>query len=51
MDDRVAEVDHSTLNRWVLKYAWLSEQEFRARKCPVGHGWQIDETYVKIRGV
>jgi hypothetical protein len=34
MEGRGVEVDHSTLNRWVLKYAPLLEQEFRARKCP-----------------
>ena len=32
MEERGVEVDHSTLNRWVLKYAPLFEREFRARK-------------------
>ena len=32
MEDRGVEVDHSTLNRWLLKYAPLLEREFRARK-------------------
>jgi transposase-like protein len=32
MKERGVEVDHSTLNRWVLKYAPLLEQGFRARK-------------------
>ena len=32
MEERGVEVDHSTLNRWVLKYAPLLEREFRARK-------------------
>ena len=51
MEERGVEVDHSTLNRWVLKYAPLLEQEFRARKCPVGRSWRMDETYVKVKGV
>jgi putative transposase len=32
MEARGVEVDHSTLNRWVLKYAPLLERKFRARK-------------------
>jgi putative transposase len=51
MEERGVEVDHSTLNRWVSKYAPLLEQEFRARKRPVGRSWRMDETYVKVRGV
>ena len=51
MEDRGVEVDHSTLNCWVLRYAPLLEQEFRARKRQVGCSWRMDETYVKIKGV
>jgi putative transposase len=36
MDDRGVEVDHSTLNRWVLKYVPLLETQFCARKRLVG---------------
>ena len=50
MDERGVEVDHSTLNRWVLKYVPLLEAQFRARKRPVGSSWRLDETYVKVRG-
>jgi hypothetical protein len=32
MEERGVEVDHSTLNRWVIKYAPLREKQFRARK-------------------
>jgi len=32
MGERGVEVDHSTLNRWVVKYAPLLDQQFRARK-------------------
>src|SRR5208283_3074759 len=44
------EVDHSTLNRWVVKYAPELDRQFRSRKRPVGSSWRLDETYVKIRG-
>jgi transposase-like protein len=50
MEERGVEVDHSSLNRWVLKYAPLLDQAFRARKRRVGGGWRMDETYVQIRG-
>ncbi len=32
MDERGVEVDHSSLNRWVLKYAPLLDRAFQARK-------------------
>ena len=51
MEERGVEVDHSTLNRWVLKYSPLLEREFRARKRPVGCSWRSDETYVKVKGI
>jgi transposase-like protein len=50
MQERGVEVDHSTLNRWVLKYAPLLENRFHARKRPVGSSWGMDETYVKANG-
>jgi putative transposase len=50
MQERGVTVDHSTLNRWVLKYTPLLEQAFRGRKRPVGKSWRLDETYIKIKG-
>jgi putative transposase len=50
MEERGVEVDHSTLNRWVVKYVPLLDQPFRARKRPVGLSWRMDETYVKVKG-
>ena len=51
MDERGVEVDHSTLNRWVLKYVPLLETRFCARKRSIGSSWRLDETYVKVKGV
>jgi hypothetical protein len=51
MEERGVEVDHSTLNRWVLKYVPLLETQFCARKRSVGSSWRLDETYVKVKGV
>src|SRR6202049_2373014 len=50
MQERGVEVDHSTLNRWVLKYVPLLDTQFRARKRPVGSSWRMDETYVGVSG-
>jgi transposase-like protein len=36
MKEHGVSVDHSTLNRWVLKYAPELEKQFRARPRPVG---------------
>src|ERR1700709_1226001 len=50
MEEHGVEVDHATLNRWVLKYVPLLDQEFRARKRPMGPCWRMDETYVRVKG-
>jgi len=50
MGERGVTVDHSTLNRWVIKYAPEVEKQFRRRQLPVGRSWRLDETYVKIKG-
>jgi putative transposase len=50
MGERGVAVDHSTLNRWVIKYAPEFAKAFRRRQRPVGRSWRMDETYVKIKG-
>ena len=51
MAERGVMVDHSTLNRWVIKYAPLLEAVFRKKhKKRVGVSWRMDETYIKIKG-
>jgi putative transposase len=49
MQERGVEVDHSTLNRWVVKYVPLLDEQFRERKRPVGSSWRMDESSVKSR--
>jgi putative transposase len=52
MLERETKVDHSTLNRWVIEYALLLENEFRKNhKKKTGSSWRMDETYIKIQGV
>ena len=50
MAERGFEVDHSTVHRWVIKLVPLFEKAFRKHKRPVGRGWRMDETYVKVSG-
>jgi putative transposase len=50
MRERGVSVDHSTLSRWVIKYAPEFEKHFRRCQHPVGRSWRVDETYVKIKG-
>jgi transposase-like protein len=50
MAERGVSVDHSTLNRWVLKYVPEIEKQFRQRKRLVGTSWRMDETYVRVKG-
>jgi IS6 family transposase len=48
--ERGLEVDHSTLNRWVLAYAPLIERRLRCFRKPHCGSVRIDETDIKIRG-
>src|SRR5919201_5888985 len=50
MEERGVEVDHSTINRWVIKYSPLLEEAFHRRKRPVWISWRMDETYIKVKG-
>ena len=51
MEERGVEVDHSTVQRWVVKYTPLLETEIRKRKKTVGTSWRMDETYIKVKGI
>jgi putative transposase len=50
MVERGVEVDHATLNRWVVKYAPLIAANAQARKRPTAVSWRMDETYIKVKG-
>ena len=56
MQERGVEVNHSSLNRWVLKYTPALDKEFRQRKRSVGTSWRmalgqpLDETYIRVKG-
>ena len=48
--ERGIDVDHSTINRWVVKYAPLLATAAQNYKRRVGVSWRFDETYIKVRG-
>jgi putative transposase len=50
MRERGIHVDHSTINRWVIKYSPQLEEAFHRRKRPVGRSWRMDETYIRVKG-
>ncbi len=50
MAERGIKIDHSTLNRWVVKYAPLLEEAFHKKKKKPGDRWRLDETYLKVKG-
>ena len=50
MAERGVEVDHSTINRWVLKYAPELDKRVRPHLKPTNDSWRVDETYIQIKG-
>src|SRR5437016_6902856 len=50
MEERGVKVDHSTINRWVIKYSPQLEEAFHRRKRSVWVSWRMDETYIKVKG-
>lgn len=50
MEERGVFVDHSSINRWAIRFLPLLEKMSRKYKHPVGTGWRMDETYVKVNG-
>jgi len=50
MAERGVEVDHATLNRWVIKFSPLIAVEAQKRKQKTAVSWHMDETYIKVKG-
>ncbi len=51
MAERGVSVDHATVNRWVVHYSPLLENNFRKKyKRQPNSSWRMDETYLKIKG-
>ena len=50
MAERGLSMAHTTIMRWVERYAPEFEKRWRRFARAVGQSWRVDETYVKIRG-
>src|SRR5437870_3102204 len=50
MAERGLSMAHTTIMRWVQRYAPEFEKHWRRFGLAVGRSWRVDETYVKIRG-
>ncbi|HSU32851.1 MAG TPA: IS6 family transposase [Bryobacteraceae bacterium] len=50
MTERGLSVDHSTIARWVLRYAPLLQTRMRRHLRHPNRSWRVDETYVRVAG-
>ena len=50
LQDRGVSVDHTTIYRWIQAYAPEIEKRIRPHLRPSNGSWQVDETYVKVKG-
>jgi len=50
MLERGVHVDHSPINRWVVKHSPQLEEAFHRRKRPVWGSWRMDETSIRVKG-
>jgi putative transposase len=48
--ERNVKVDHSTLNRWVIKYSSSLALAAKKNKRVVATSWRMDETYIQVKG-
>ena len=51
MEERGVFVDHSSINRWAIRFLPLLEKVFREHKRAVGGSWRMDETCINVKGV
>lgn len=50
MAERGLSVDHTTIYRWVQRYAPVLEKKCRASLKLINDSWRVDETYIKVKG-
>ena len=50
LGERGLSISHTTILRWVVRYADTCEKRWRRFERPVGGSWRVDETFIKIRG-
>ena len=50
MLERALHVDHTTIYRWVQRYAPERDKRCRSHLKATTDSWRVDETYVKVKG-
>src|ERR1700720_1597977 len=50
MAERGLSLDHSTITRWVLRYAPILSQRIRSEMRQPNRSWRVDETHVRVTG-
>ena len=50
MAERGLQLDHSTIARWVLRYAGELNERICSQMRRPGRSWRVDETYVRVAG-
>jgi transposase-like protein len=49
MPERGVPIAHTTILRWIQRYATEFGKRWSRFSAPVGTSWRVDETYVRIR--
>src|SRR4028118_1939635 len=50
MAERRLTIDHSTIARWVLRYAPVLNERIRSEMRNPNRSWRVDETYIRVAG-
>jgi transposase, IS6 family len=50
MGERGLAIDHSTIGRWVLRYAPVLNDRIRSEMRRPNRSWRVDETYIRVAG-
>ena len=50
MAERGLAIDHSTLARWVHRYAPVLNERIRSEMRNPNRSWRVDETYIRVAG-
>jgi IS6 family transposase len=48
--ERGLAVDHTTIWRWIVRYAPELERRLQPHRKPTNDSWRVDETYVRVKG-
>ena len=50
LQERGVQVDHTTLYRWIQRYAPELQKRLTPYQSRFSFSWRVDETYVKVKG-